>query len=84
MGRRDDARKARILAGLELPTAKKRDAQDAIPCTGCGTPIPKRVLREGHGEMGWCGTMSLGSSDNLVLCPDCVKACSAGTKLEGN
>jgi len=84
MGRRDDERKARILAGLEPTTVKKREVQDAVPCVGCGTLIPKGVLREGHGDMNWCGTMSLGSSDNLVLCPDCVKACAAGTKLEGN
>jgi len=35
MGRRDNARKARILAGLELTTAQKLDIADAVPCSEC-------------------------------------------------
>jgi len=70
MGRRDrERRAARILAGLELPVAKKRDVQDAVPCSDCGASIPKRVLRAGHGDVAWCGVLVVTARDDPVLVP---------------
>jgi len=73
VGTRDRERKARILAGLELPAAKK----DAVPCSGCGAPIPERVLHDAHGDAAWCGVLVLTVRDNpageLVICPSCAR-----------
>ncbi len=77
MGTRDRERQARIRAGLELTTAKKRDLQGSTPCAGCGTPIPERVLRDAHGDPAWCGVLVVTVRDNpaeeLVICPACAR-----------
>ncbi len=78
MGRSDNARKARILAGLEMTTARKRDISDAVPCSECGAPIPRRVLRAGHQDLDWCGVLVVSARDNpaqvlKVICPVCAQ-----------
>jgi len=78
MGRRDAARKARILAGLELTTAQKLDIADAVSCSECGVSIPGRVLREGHRDLDWCGVLVVSARDTpaqvlKVICPVCAQ-----------
>jgi len=78
LGRSDVARKARILAGLELTTVQKLDIADAVSCSECGAPIPGRVLREGHRDLAWCGVLVVAARDNpaqvlKVICPGCAQ-----------
>jgi len=70
------------MAGLELSTAKKRElaavsATTMIACACCGTRVPKIVLRQGHGNLRWCGTVVFDDA-GLVLCPACAAELGSG------
>ena len=74
MGKRDRERRARIVGGLELPLGKLRDTEDSTPCAGCGIPVPRRVLHDGHRDSTWCATLVVSVRDDpaegeMVICP---------------
>ena len=83
MGRLNRERAARIRTGLELSEAKKRDLQAAIPCAGCGIPVPRRVLRDGHRDPTWCGVLVVAARDDpdageMTVCPACAELIELG------